>query len=141
VRLAIAAPAKSPARRLIPKRSSSKLYHKRGTQSKLETGISFDDTYPALLLAGDKPGRFWGVDNRKNLLFGIRQVYEVTGRQAVVLRRAMRCYRLSVRSRGQKRLMRRGQLYSPDFTVKLFAGVEFWMERLTALIGSVPTLR
>jgi len=37
--------------------------------------------------------------------------------------------------------MRKGQLFSRDFTVKLFAGVEFWMERILALLGSAPRLR
>jgi hypothetical protein len=37
--------------------------------------------------------------------------------------------------------MRKGQLFSPDFTVKLFAGIEFWMEPLPALLGSAPRLR
>jgi hypothetical protein len=37
--------------------------------------------------------------------------------------------------------MRKGQLFSRDFTVKLFAGFEFWMERLPALLGSAPRLR
>ena len=37
--------------------------------------------------------------------------------------------------------MRRGQLFSPDYTVNLFADVEFWMERMPALLGSAPRLR
>jgi hypothetical protein len=37
--------------------------------------------------------------------------------------------------------MRKGQLFLRDFTVKLFAGVEFWIERLPALLGSARRLR
>src|SRR5665213_2372649 len=43
--LAAAMPSLAPK---LQSHSLSKPYHKRGTQRKLETGISSDDTYPAL---------------------------------------------------------------------------------------------
>jgi hypothetical protein len=53
----------------------------------------------------------------------------------------MRRYRMATCPKEKRAKMRKGQLFSRDFTVKLFAGVEFWMERLPALLGSSPRLR
>jgi len=61
--------------------------------------------------------------------------------QAVKLRRVMRRYRMAACTKGKRAKLRKGQLFTQDFTVKLFAGVEFWMERLPALPGSAPRLR
>lgn len=88
-----------------------------------------------------KPGRFWGVVGRKNLPLGRRDILELTHDQAVRLRRVMRRYRMANCPKEKRAKMRKGQLFSRDFTVKLFAGVEFWMERLPALLGSAPRLR
>lgn len=88
-----------------------------------------------------KPGRFWGIVGRKNLPLGRRDVLELTNAQALKLRRVMRRYRMATCPKEKRAKMRKGQLFSRDFTVKLFAGVEFWMERLPALLGSAPRLR
>jgi hypothetical protein len=88
-----------------------------------------------------KPGRFWGIVGRKNLPLGRRDVLELTNGQALKLRRVMRRYRMATCPKEKRAKMRKGQLFSRDFTVKLFAGVEFWMERLPALLGSAPRLR
>ena len=88
-----------------------------------------------------KPGRFWGIVGRKNLPLGRRDVLELTNGQALKLRRVMRRYRMATCAKEKRAKMRKGQLFSQDFTVKLFAGVEFWMDRLPALLGSSPRLR
>ena len=88
-----------------------------------------------------KPGRFWGIVGRKNLPLGRRDVLELTNGQALKLRRVMRRYRMATCAKEKRAKMRKGQLFSRDFTVKLFAGVEFWMERIPALLGSAPRLR
>ena len=88
-----------------------------------------------------KPGRCWGVVGRKNLPFGKREDQEVTASQAVKLRRVMRRYRLANTSPEKRKYLRKSQLWSEDFTVKLFTGVEFRMERLPALLDSAPRLR
>ena len=94
-----------------------------------------------VVLTGAKPGRFWGVVGRKNLKFGRRDVLELTHEQSVKLRRTMRRYRVAKCPPEKRGKMRKGQLFSADYTVKLSATVEFWMERLPALIGSAPRLR
>ena len=88
-----------------------------------------------------KPGRFWGIVGRKNLPLGRPDVLELTNGQALKLRRVMRRYRMATCPKEKRAKMRKGQLFSRDFTVKLFAGVEFWMERIPALLGSAPRLR
>jgi len=35
----------------------------------------------------------------------------------------------------KRKFLRKSQLWSKDFTAKLFCNVEFWMERLPKLIG------
>jgi hypothetical protein len=95
----------------------------------------------AVVLTGEKPGRFWGVVGRKNLKFGRRDVLELTHEQSVKLRRTMRRYRMAKCPPEKRGKMRKGQLFAPDYTVKLFATVEFWMERLPALLGTAPRLR
>jgi hypothetical protein len=81
-----------------------------------------------------KPSRFWGVVGRKNLRFGKREDREVTASQAVKLRRVMRRYRLANTQREKGKYLRKSQLWSEDFTAKLFCNVEFWIERLPKLI-------
>jgi hypothetical protein len=82
-----------------------------------------------------KPGRFWGVVGRKNLPFGKREDREVTASQAVKLRRVMRRYRVANTPPEKRKFMRKSQLWSEDFTAKLFCNVEFWLERVPKLIG------
>lgn len=64
---------------------------------------------------------------RKNLKFGRRDVLELTHEQSVKLRRTMRRYRVAKCAPEKRGKMRKGQLFSDDYTVKLFATVEFWM--------------
>ncbi len=82
-----------------------------------------------------KPGRFWGVVGRKNLPLGKREVREVSAKEAVQIRRFMRRYRWANTPPEKRKYMRKSQLWSQDFTVKLFCNVEFWIERLPKLIG------
>ena len=82
-----------------------------------------------------KPGRFWGVVGRKNLPFGKREDREVTAIEAVKLRRVMRRYRVANTPPEKRKYVRKSQLWTEDFTAKLFCNVEFWIERLPKLIG------
>ena len=82
-----------------------------------------------------KPGRFWGVVGRKNLPFGKREVLEVSAKEAVQLRRFMRRYRWANTPPEKRKFLRKSQLWSQEFTAKLFCNVEFWRERLPRLIG------
>ena len=81
-----------------------------------------------------KPGRFWGVVGRKNLPFGKREVREVSAKEAVQIRRTMRRYRWANTPPEKRKCLRKSQLWSQDFTAKLFCNVEFWLERLPKLI-------
>ena len=85
-----------------------------------------------------KPGRFWGVVGRKNVPFGKREDREVTASQAVKLRRVMRRYRVSNTPPEKRKFLRKSQLWSEDFTAKLFCNVEFWFERMPKLIEFQP---
>jgi hypothetical protein len=85
-----------------------------------------------------KPGRFWGVIGRKNLPFGKREVREVSAKEAVQIRRIMRRYRRANTPPEKRKFLRKSQLWSQDFTAKLFCNVEFWLERLSKLIGPQP---
>ena len=82
-----------------------------------------------------KPGRFWGVVGRKNLPFGKREVRDVSAKEAVRIRRTMRRYRWANTPPEKRKFLRKSQLWSQDFTAKLFCNVEFWLERLPKLIG------
>jgi len=82
-----------------------------------------------------KPGRYWGVIGRKHLPLGKREDREVSASQAVKLRRVMRRYRLANAPPEKRKYLRKSQLWSEDFTAKLFCNVEFWFERLPELIG------
>ena len=81
-----------------------------------------------------KPGRFWGVIGRKNLPFGKREVREVSAKEEVQIRRVMRRYRWANTPPEKRKFLRKSQLWSQDFTAKLFCNVEFWLERLPKLI-------
>ena len=59
----------------------------------------------------------------------------MTASEAVKLRRVMRLYRLANTPPEKRKYLRKSQLWSEDFTAKLFCTVEFWMERLPKLIG------
>jgi hypothetical protein len=82
-----------------------------------------------------KPGRFWGVVGRKNLPLGKREVREVSAKEAVQARRFMRRYRWANTPPEKRKFLRKSQLWSQEFTAKLFCNVEFWMERLPRLVG------
>ena len=77
-----------------------------------------------------KPGRYWGVIGREHLPLGKREDREVSASQAVKLRRVMRRYRLANTPPEKRKFLRKSQLWSEDFTAKLFCNVEFWLERL-----------
>jgi hypothetical protein len=83
----------------------------------------------------DKPGRFWGVVNRKALKLGQRHCVEVTEQQAVQLRRFIRRYRWANTAPEKRRWLRKGGLFTWEFSVKLYCNVDFWLERLPRLIG------
>jgi hypothetical protein len=83
-----------------------------------------------------KPGRFWGVVNRKHLPFGKREDREVSAMDAVQLRRVMRRYRVANTRPEKRKFLRKSQLWSQEFTAKLFCNVESWLERLPKLIDS-----
>ena len=85
-----------------------------------------------------KPGRNWGVIGREHLPLGKREDREVTASQAVKLRRVMRRYRVAITSPEKRKYLRKSQLWSEDFTAKLFCNVEFWIERLPKLTEVQP---
>jgi hypothetical protein len=82
-----------------------------------------------------KPGRYRGAISREHLPLGKREDREVTASEAVKLRRLMRRYRVANTSPKKRKYLRKSQLWSEDFTAKLFCNVEFWLERLPKLIG------
>jgi hypothetical protein len=82
----------------------------------------------------EKPGRYWGVIGRQHLPLGKREDREVSAGEAVKLRRVMRRYRLANTPPEKRKYLRKSQLWSEDFTAKLFCNVEFWFERLPKLI-------
>jgi hypothetical protein len=47
----------------------------------------------------------------------------------------MRRYRVANTPPKKRKYLRKSQLWSEDFTAKLFCNVEFWLERLPKLIG------
>ncbi len=86
-----------------------------------------------------KPGRFWGVVGRKNLPFGKREIREVSAKEATQIRRTMRRYRWANTPPEKRKFLRKSQLWSFDFTAKLFCNVEFWLERMPKLIEHQPS--
>ena len=66
---------------------------------------------------------------------GKREDREVTAGQAMKLRRVMRRYRLANTLPEKRKFLRKSQLWSEDFTAKLFCNVEFWIESLPELIS------
>jgi hypothetical protein len=77
-----------------------------------------------------KPGRYWGVIGRRHLPLGKREDREATASEAVKLRRVMRRYRVANTPPEKRKYLRKSQLWSEDFTAKLFCNVEFWLERI-----------
>jgi hypothetical protein len=53
----------------------------------------------------------------------------------------MRRYRWANTPPEKRTFLRKNQLWSQDFTVKLFCNVEFWIERLAKLIGPQPEFK
>ena len=86
-----------------------------------------------------KPGRFWGVVGRKNLPFGKREIREVSAKEATQLRRPTRRYRWSNTPPEKRKFLRKSQLWSQEFTAKLFCNVEYWLERMPKLIERKST--
>jgi hypothetical protein len=78
------------------------------------------------------------VIGREHLPLGKREDREVTASEAVKLRRVMRLYRLANTPPEKRKYLRKSQLWSEDFTAKLFCNVEFWLERLPKLIEPHP---
>jgi hypothetical protein len=87
-----------------------------------------------------KPGRFWGVFNRKFLPLGQRQSYRITKAQAIQLRRFIRRYRRANTPPEKRRWLFKGSgaNASKGFSVKLYCNADFWIERLAGLIGKLP---
>jgi hypothetical protein len=83
-----------------------------------------------------KPGHCWGGIGHKNLPFGKREVREVSAKEAVQIRRFMRRYRWANTPPDKRKFLRKSQLWSQEFTAKLFCNVEFWIERLPKLLGA-----
>jgi len=81
-----------------------------------------------------KPGRSWGVVGRQHLPFGKREDREVSASQAVKLRRVIWGYRLANTTPEKRKNLRKSQLWSEDFTPKLFCNAEFWIQLLPELI-------
>jgi hypothetical protein len=52
----------------------------------------------------------------------------------------MRRYRVANTPPEKRKYLRKTQLWSEDFTAKLFCTVEFWIERLPKLIGPSESL-
>jgi hypothetical protein len=50
----------------------------------------------------------------------------------------MRRYRVANTPPEKRKYLRKSQLWSEDFTAKLFCNVEFWLERLPKLIEPQP---
>ena len=64
----------------------------------------------------------------------------MTAKEAVKLRRVMRRYRVANTPPEKRKYLRKSQLWSEDFTAKLFCNVDFWIERLPKLIESQAEL-
>jgi hypothetical protein len=79
-----------------------------------------------------------GVIGRQHLPLGKREDREMSARQAVKLRQVMRRYRMANTPPEKRQYLRKSQLWSEDFTAKLFCSVEFWLERPTILIEPHP---
>lgn len=93
-----------------------------------------------VMLLNLKPGRFWGVFNRKYLPLGQRQCYRPTEKQAVQLRRFIRRYRRANTPPKKRRWLRKGSASNAakGFSAKLYCKADFWIERLPRLLGPLP---
>jgi len=85
-----------------------------------------------------KPGRYWGVIGRQHLprIFeqAVREVTEFFMFRSLFSPCApvqncfvMRRYRLANTPPEKRKFLRKSQLWSEDFTAKLFCNVEFWL--------------
>jgi hypothetical protein len=85
-----------------------------------------------------KPGRFWGVFNRKYLPLGKRQSFSLTPQQAVQLRRYIRRHRRATTKPENRRWLRKGSSSNAarGFTAKHYCRADAWLERLPKLIGT-----
>ena len=96
-----------------------------------------------------KPARYWGVIGRQHLLrifeqeqteiteiFFSRSLFSLCApvQNCFVMRRC----RLANTPPEKRKYLRKSQLWSEDFTAKLFCNVEFWLERLPRLIAPEP---
>lgn len=84
-----------------------------------------------------KPGRFWGVFNRKHLPVGQRLNFRLTEKQAVQLRRFIRRHRRATTKPENRSWLRKGSSSNAakGFRVKHYCRADFWLERLPELIG------
>ena len=89
---------------------------------------------------GLKPGRFWGVWNRKCLPLGEQQCYRITQRQAIQLRRFIRRHRRATTPPEKRKWLFKGSgsNAAKGFTQKHYCNADFWMERLPRLLGPLP---
>jgi len=88
-----------------------------------------------------RPGRFWGVFNRKHLPLGQRLSFRLTEKQAVQLRRFIRRHRRATTKPENRRWLRKGSSSNAanGFTAKHYCHADFWLERLPELIGPLST--
>ncbi len=89
---------------------------------------------------GFKPGRFWGVWNRKCLPLGERRCYRVTRQQAIQLRRFIRRHRRAITPPEKRKWLFKGSgaNAAKGFTQKHYCNADFWLERLPRLLGPLP---
>lgn len=89
---------------------------------------------------GLKPGRFWGVWNRKCLPLGVPQSYRITQKQAIQLRRFIRRHRRAITPPEKRKWLFKGSgsNAAKGFTQKHYCNADFWMERLPRLLGPLP---
>ncbi len=64
----------------------------------------------------------------------------MSAKEAVQIRQIMRRYRWANTPPEKRKYLRKSQLWSEDFTAKLFCNVEFWLERLPNLIEPRPEI-
>jgi len=89
---------------------------------------------------GFKPGRFWGVWNRKCLPLGEQQSYRITQQQAIQIRRLIRRHRRATTPPEKRKWLFKGSgsNAAKGFTQKHYCNAEFWIERLVRLLGPFP---
>jgi hypothetical protein len=84
-----------------------------------------------------KPGRFWGVFNRKHLPLGQRLSFRLTEQQAVQLRRFIRRHRRATTKPEYRRWLRKGSSsnVAKGFTAKHYCHADVWLKCLPKLVG------